>query len=59
MSIHTISRELVAYQRYLERIAKNNNQTGIQLAGEELASLIEDLRATNEELLSINRRLET
>ena len=59
MSIHTISGELVAYQRYLERIAKDNNQTGIQLAGEELASLIEELRATNEELLSINRRLET
>jgi two-component system CheB/CheR fusion protein len=59
MSVHVISRELVAYQRRLEQLAKDNNNGAIQLAGEELTALIEELQSTNDELHSSNRELET
>jgi chemotaxis protein methyltransferase CheR/two-component system CheB/CheR fusion protein len=59
MSIHRISRELVAYRNRLEQLAKDKGQGDVQLAGEEVASLIEELRAANEELLSTNRKLES
>jgi len=45
MSIHRISRELVAYRNRLEQLAKDKGQGDVQLAGEEVASLIEELRA--------------
>ena len=48
MSIYKISRELVTYRNRLARLAKNNGQGDIQLANEEVASLIELLSATTE-----------
>jgi two-component system, chemotaxis family, CheB/CheR fusion protein len=58
MSIHKISRELMAYRNRLAQLANDNGQGDIQLASEEVTSLIEELTATNEELHSINRQLE-
>jgi two-component system CheB/CheR fusion protein len=58
MSIHKISRELMAYRNRLAQRANDNGHGDVQLASEEVASLIEELTATNEELQSLNRRLE-
>src|SRR5262249_22127222 len=58
MSIHKISRELVAYRNRLAQLAKDNGRGNVQLASEEVARLVEELTATNEELQSLNRQLQ-
>jgi len=58
MSIHKISRELVAYSNRLAQLAKDNGRGNVQLASEEVARLVEELTATNEELQSLNRQLQ-
>jgi two-component system CheB/CheR fusion protein len=56
MSDYAISRKLVAFQRHLEQLGKRDGS--VELARDDVTTLIEELIATNRELDSLNRRLE-
>lgn len=58
MSIHALTSELLAHRHRLQQLAKYNGKAVFQLAGEEVAALIEELQSTNEELHSLNQQLE-
>jgi two-component system, chemotaxis family, CheB/CheR fusion protein len=57
MSIHAISRVLLARRNRLQWLAQNHGQGDVKLAVEEIAAMIEELEAANEELQSANEEL--